>query len=84
MNHLGVNFYAHNRGRRCAGYRDSREVLPVTRQVQCPFCLGDVKEIDGRIKMHLEWRGFTLCPVSGLSLEAATAQAAHLVAGGEE
>jgi hypothetical protein len=40
--------------------------------------------VDNRIKMHLEWRGFTMCPVSGFSLEAATAQAAHLMDGGEE
>ena len=82
MNYRGFGMYVHNRATRRYAV-PSREVLPTTAQVQCPFCLADVLEIDGRMKMHLEWRGFSICPVSGLSLEAATAQAAHLEAGGE-
>ena len=82
MNHAGFDMYARNRGTR--GYAvPSRDELPVTRQVQCPFCLADAREVDGRIRMHLEWRGFSICPVSGFSLEAATAQAQSLMDGGE-
>jgi hypothetical protein len=82
MNYSGYDMYAHNRATRRYAI-PSREVYlePVT--VQCPFCMADVAMIDGRIKMHLEWRGFTMCPVSGFSLEAATAQAQHLMDGDE-
>jgi len=82
MNHAGFSIYEHNRATRRFAV-DSREVLPVTRQVQCPYCMADVPEIDGRIKMHLEWRGFTVCPISGTTLEAATLQAQSLMDGGE-
>jgi hypothetical protein len=83
VSYLGVDIYTHNRAtRRFAA--DSHEAIPVTRQVRCPFCTGNVLMVDNRIKWHLEWRGFTMCPVSGFSLEAATAQAAHLMEGGEE
>jgi hypothetical protein len=34
--------------------------------------------------MHIEWRGFTVCPVSGHTLEAATLQAQSLMDEGDE
>ena len=83
MTRFGYDMYSHNRGTRRYAV-PSRELFPVTETVQCPFCMADVLMIDGRMKMHLEYMGFTVCPVSGFSLEAATAQAAHLMAGGEE
>jgi hypothetical protein len=82
VNYSGYDMYAHNRATRHYGV-PSRELLPVTMTVQCPFCLADVLMVDGRIKMHLEWRGFTVCPVSGFSLELAQAQAQSLMDGGE-
>ena len=84
MNYGGFNIYARNRGQHATGHPDRREALPVTRQVRCPFCMADVLEIDGRIKMHIEWRGFTVCPVSGHTLEAATLQAQSLMDEGDE
>ena len=83
MNHLGVDIYNHNRATRRFSVA-SDVALPVTAPVQCPFCTAQVLATDGRIKMHLEYMGFSICPVSGFSLEAAQVQAQSLLNGGEE